>query len=133
MNHAFRHLRIAMYAFYIFVSLFLNLSGCNNPFSYRCTWLAWSSLRNILEWHRSNLALYVDAVKKRTANLIHVFLYLSWSAYTAMRWVAIISTRTRVHRGYELEVAGIFYTIFSPAYSDNSVFKRLTKYFESVF
>ena len=73
----------------------------------------------------------VDAVKKRSANLIHITLYLSRSTHTTMRGVAIIATWTRVHRSYKHERAWIFYGILGSGNGYLAVFKGLTKNFES--
>ena len=47
--------------------------------------------------------------------------------------IAIITARTRVHRCYKHERAGISYGVLSPADGYLPVLKRLAKYFQSVF
>ena len=121
-----------MNAFHVFETLRLYLPRRYYPFSNLCARLAWRCLADIFERNRSYLALYVDAVEKRTAYLVHVFLYLPGRAYAVMGGVAIVAARAGVHGGYELEVAGVADAVFRPAYGDAPVLKGLAEHFQGV-
>ena len=49
-----------------------------------------------------------------------------------MSGVAIVTARTGVHGGYELEVAGVADAVFGSAYGDVPVLKGLAQHFQSV-
>lgn len=55
------------------------------------------TLGDVLEGYWCDLALNVDTVHQRAADLVEVFLYLSGRTHTVMRRIAVVATRTRIH------------------------------------
>ena len=76
------------------------------------------------------LALYVYAVEQGTRDLVEVAYYLTWSTYTRFGGVVVVSTRTRIHGGYEHEIARIVDCALNPAQCDTTVFQRLAQHFK---
>lgn len=125
MNHALGHLCVAVYALKVFKAPLLKMARGNDALADVGRRFALFSLRYVAERHRRYLRLYVYAVKQRSADFVHISLYLSGRAHAAVRRVAVIPARTGIHRSHEHKRAWIFHRIFCPAYCYMPVFKRL--------
>ena len=67
-----------------------------------------------------------DAVEQRSADLVHVALYLVGCAHAGVGGVTVISAGTRIHGGDEHERARIFDGVFGATDGDLAVLEGLT-------
>ena len=85
------------------------------------------------EGHGSYLALDVYAVEQRTANLVHITLYLPRGAHAGVGGVAIIAAGAGVHRGDKHETARKLGGVLGAGDGDLAVLKGLAQHFEGGF
>ena len=131
MEHTFRHLGVTIDALIIGIPMFLYLSCLDDTFTDGIAALAGFHLGELLEGHNRHLNVQVDTVEKWTRYLIHIALYLSWSTDTMVCGVAVITARTRIHRGDKHERTRILHRVFCTADGDLTVFQRLSQHFKS--
>ena len=99
-----------------------------HPLAYGAARLTRRSLGDVLKGHGHDLTLNVYSVEQRPGNLVHVTLNLPWRAHTVVRGVAIIATRTGVHRRHKHEGTRKLKGVFVARDGYAAVFKRLTQH-----
>ena len=132
MNHALGHLGVAVYALHGLETFGLDGTSTNHTLTDGRAGLARVGLRNFLEGHGDDLHLDVDAVEQRTADLVHVAVYLAGRADAVVRGVAIVAAGTGVHAGHEHETAREVDVILGTRDGDVAVFEGLAQHFERV-
>ena len=105
------HLGVTIDALIIGIPMFLYLSCLDDTFTDSIAALAGLHLGELLERHNRHLNVQVDTVKKGARYLIHITLNLSWGTDTMVCGVAVIATRTRIHRGDKHERTRILYRV----------------------
>ena len=130
MQHALRHLGIAVDALVIHKPFLLHLASGNDSGANRFARFTGSHLRELCERHGLYLAMDVDTVEQRTTDLVHIPLYLSGRAGTTVSGVAIIAARTWIHGGYKHKRTGILHAVFCTADGDTAVLQRLAHHLQ---
>ena len=115
-EHAFGHLGIAVDASPLPTSplgqvteaFSLYVAGTDNTLTNLFRRFAWLHLRQFRERNCLKFAMDIDAVKQRTADFIHILLYVDRKTNTFFCWMVVVSARTRVHASYQHEIGGEF-------------------------
>lgn len=126
------HLRIAVYSGYGGEAGGLDATGMNYTLTYDGTGFSRSSIGDLVERERQNLALYVYPVHEGAADLVEIFGYLPRSAHTCFGRMVEISAGAGIHGRHEHEITGIVHRSLYAADGYVSVFERLSEHLESL-
>ena len=89
--------------------LILNRSGLENTCPHRCRRFARSGIPQLVIRHCFNIALDINSIQERSADLRQITMHLAGSTGTGMGRVIlpVMATRARVHGSNEHERSGI--------------------------
>lgn len=124
------HLGVAVHGGLVGEAGGLYLAGPDHAGSYVGAGLACGARRKLIEWHRHDFALYVDAVEERPGYTTEVFLDGSSRAGTGFCRMVVVTAGAWVHRGHEHERCRIIYLIAGARHADMAVFEGLSQYLE---
>ena len=95
------HLGVAVHAGVVLEAQALDGSRFDDSLPNCCAGLSWLLARHLLEVHWLNFHLQVNSIQQWATNLAHILMPLMRSADALLRWVAVVATRTRIHRSHK--------------------------------
>ena len=129
-NHAGRHLGVAVHAGGGAEALRLQLAGLHHAGAYGRRGLAGLLRGQLVDRHGLHLDLQVDAVEQRARYLGQVLLALVGCAYARLLGVAVVAAGAGVHAGHEHKRGWVLDGILGPRDVDEAVFQGLAHHLE---